>query len=238
MAATSVSLKDIIKKQTLNPALFTEKETLVPEVRKKLLQIANNFRDDLEIDRKDLKDIVLKGSNVNYNWSKQSDIDLHLLIDYKKITDNLDLALDYFTVKKNLYNRKHNITVKGIEVELYAEDIRSVTKSEGEYSLLKNEWISKPTLKEEKIDKEAIAKTYNEFLTKIKEAIKNKDIDKMKSLMDTLKQRRKKGIAKGGEFNSDNIVFKLLRHKGYLDKLSNKIIELTDKELTLEGKNY
>jgi hypothetical protein len=54
-------------------------------------------------------------------------------------------------------------------------------------------------------------------------------------LEDIYEKLRKKGVAKG-EYSTENLAFKELRNKGYLDKLKDYKNELTSKRLSLEEK--
>ena len=51
-----------------------------------------------------------------------SDIDLHILLDFKEVNDNVDLVKDYFNAVKALWNYLHDIRIKGYEVEVYVQD--------------------------------------------------------------------------------------------------------------------
>ena len=75
---------------TLN-SLFWENDRLSPAVRDKLLKIAENFFDNLGLDT-DIDDITITGSMANFNWTKYSDIDLHLIVDFSQIDENLELV--------------------------------------------------------------------------------------------------------------------------------------------------
>jgi hypothetical protein len=44
---------------------------------------------------------------------------------------------------------------------------------------------------------------------------------------------RASAIQQGGEFALENLVFKELRNRGYLDKLSKYIVNLEDRKLSL-----
>ena len=106
-------LSSFKQKKSLNPEIWTldnnDEYRLRKEVRDKLLLSANDFLDFIDIDnldcdidtRKcDIADITITGSICNYNWSKFSDIDLHILIDYEEIDENVDLVkniLNYIT---------------------------------------------------------------------------------------------------------------------------------------------
>jgi hypothetical protein len=55
-------------------------------------------------------------------------------------------------------------------------------------------------------------------------------------LKDKLKNYRKSGLEKEGEYSYENLVFKYLRRSGLLEKLYNTISRQTDKELSVEVK--
>ena len=87
---------------TLNPKLWDGDE-LHPSLRLGLLKIARTFYKFLEIDVPVL-DIILIGSSANYNWTKYSDIDLHVVINYLEVGDNLHLVNNYMHAKKSVWN--------------------------------------------------------------------------------------------------------------------------------------
>jgi predicted nucleotidyltransferase len=119
-------------------------EIMVPKVRERLLEIAYEFIDFIGVDMV-VDDVVMTGSLANYNWSKYSDIDLHILVDFKQFSEKeLPLYQELFRLKKTLYNDKHNITIFGYDVELYVQDTSEPHTSSGEYSVLMDEWITKP----------------------------------------------------------------------------------------------
>ena len=67
----------------LNPKLWVD-DKLRNDLRKGFLKIAHHFYEFLEIDVP-IQDIILIGSNANYNWTKYSDIDLHVIVNYLEI---------------------------------------------------------------------------------------------------------------------------------------------------------
>ncbi|MBO7078962.1 MAG: hypothetical protein J6W64_04030 [Bacilli bacterium] len=57
---------------------------LKPEVKEKIDMIVNEFLETLnqdDIDNIKISDIILVGSNVSYNYTSNSDIDIHIRID-------------------------------------------------------------------------------------------------------------------------------------------------------------
>ena len=84
-------MKFRIYNNTLNPDLWQDSNTLKPEVRESLLKTAQDFYKDTELTAP-IEDIYMLGSSANYNWSPTSDIDLHVVIDFKKINRDVDLT--------------------------------------------------------------------------------------------------------------------------------------------------
>lgn len=93
--------EDIEKHDELNPKLFDESEKLKPEVRKKLLEIANDFIDKLKEDEIEfeLSDVRIVGSNCSYNYNKDSDLDLHLVAK----TNSLKCPYDLYPLLYSAY---------------------------------------------------------------------------------------------------------------------------------------
>jgi hypothetical protein len=58
-------------------------------------------------------------------------------------------------------------------------------------------------------------------------------IDQFENLKNKLKNMRGAAIQKGGEFSMENLAFKELRNRGYLDKMSKYEKSLQDKSLSL-----
>ena len=71
-------------KSELTPEIWQDFR-LKPEIRERLLAIAENFFNGLKLGEVSVRDIVLTGSLANYNWSKYSDIDLHIIINLRCI---------------------------------------------------------------------------------------------------------------------------------------------------------
>jgi len=233
-------------KETLNPKIWNGVEgsnpILKPAVRKALLNIASEFMgflgEDLFVD-----DVRFTGSLANFNWSEFSDIDLHLYVDFSQFDPkDREVYKELFQLKKTLFNTTHDITVKGYEVELYAEDVNESHFSTGVYSVLFDEWVHKPEKEEVKIDKEFLTKKVSNVMERIDsliEEISDEDLDqglkKIESFKDKLKKYRSSGLEKDGEFSYENLVFKFLRRNGYIDKLFEYKNKLMDKKLSLEN---
>lgn len=151
----------------LNPKLWDSNNELKEDVKDKLLDIVDNFLDDLKEDNINLSvvDVRLLGSNANYNYTQFSDIDLHIVADLKESGDLTTTQL-LCNLYKSLFNSKYDIKLKGIEVEIYVEDVNSPAKSNGVYSLYIG-WVKKP-IKEEipEIDYDEFERVFDEWENK------------------------------------------------------------------------
>ena len=215
---------------TLNKNLWN-KEELKPEVAKKLKEIAKAFIEFLEVPEEAIRDVVITGSCASYNYTPQSDIDLHLLVDFDKVHKDCPIVGNYLLSKKSEFNNNHDIFIYGIPVEVYAESIDNENVHNGLYSIKNDKWIDKPQ-KLKPVDNDvAVNAKYKEF----EEAAENVGDGKIANeLIQKIKKMRKAGLEKAGEFSVENLVFKKLRNNGIIGKLMNIKKEEFDKELSLK----
>lgn len=223
-------------------------EKLNTTVRLKLLKIAKDFYQTLNIKWMKPNDIILCGSMCNYNWSEYSDIDVHILIDLSEISENIDIVKDYLNIKKNEWNNEHNeLNIHGYKVELYVQDVndKDTLSSNGVYSLTNDKWINVPSrnkvtdLSEKRQQK--ISKIVADIMTQIDdfyvnfETFENDDKElyklsiKIDKLLKNLKEIRKNGLSKNGELSLGNIVYKAIRRADYFDKLWDLKVKIYDK---------
>lgn len=219
----------------LNPNLW-KKEKLDPEVWRALNRIGKEWQSFANIPDSAIRDVIICGGNANYNYTDQSDIDLHLVVDKEGVKCD-GLVDDYLQSKKQLWALTHDITVKGQPVELYAQDFRDpFRKGQGIYSLKSNRWLQKPT--KYKIDRrhpEVVRKT-KQYMDSIDHLIDSNsdDVASLRKLKNRLKQMRSTAIEKGGEVAPENLVFKELRNRGYIDKMNDYMKNLEDQSLSLK----
>jgi predicted nucleotidyltransferase len=227
-------------KKTLNPKIWENpedpnKSTMVPKVRKALERIADKFveylGDDVFVD-----DVVLTGSLANFNWSEFSDFDLHIIVDLKQYEDDSELYKELFNLKKQVFNDKHNIKIYGYDVELYAQDIEESHYASGVYSVMNNEWITKPKKFKLEIDKEVLKNKIDCWTEKIEKGIESDETKTLDSIKEKLKDYRKSGLEKDGELSYENLVFKFLRRSGHIQKLFDTSNDVIDKGLSVERK--
>ena len=242
------NLKSILSsfrlQKELNHKIWESSDKMSPKVRDRLLDIAYEFIEFLGVDVV-ISDVVMTGSLANYNWSRFSDVDLHLIADFEQFSEKeLPLYEELFRLKKTLFNDKHDITIYCYDVELYVQNDVESHFSSGEYSILFDEWKNKPKKEKVKIDTELIKNKSEHWMKIIDEVINNSDdksfesgvqsIDKVK---DKLKKYRTAGLEGGGEMSDENLVFKVLRRNGYIQKLFDFRNEYQDKKLSLKEKS-
>jgi len=223
-----------------NPDLW-QKDILRSEIRDRLFKIADEFLNFLKLGLSidDVEDIWLTGSLANYNYTKYSDVDLHILFDFSEIDENEKLVEEFLMSKKNLWNNRHNIKIKGYEVEIYPQNVSEEHHSTGIYSILDEKWIKKPTtpIKEwSRINLADIKKKVKEIIRDIDNVEEKEDkMAEIKRLKDKIRRMRRGGLETAGEYSTENLTFKVLRRMGYLGKL-NDIQKLEyDKSLSLNG---
>lgn len=213
-------------KDTLNQDIW-DTDVLNPEVRAKLIRIANDFYKDLNLPKEaKIKDIIFTGSLANFNWSKFSDIDLHIVIDFKQFDAEPQMVEDYFYAQKSIWNQEHDIDIKGFPVELYVQNTNAKLVATAVYSVLNNKWIKQPKREEFKLDKQTIKDKADKIifiLRDIRQDYQDKQyqtvVDKVKKLKDYIKRMRNAGLEKGGEMALENLVFKVLRRTNFMDQL-------------------
>ena len=228
---TGIKEKHRIYNSILNPSIWATEDNLRPEVLNSLMNVADAFYKDSEL-TVPLEDVYFLGSTAGYNWTPTSDIDLHLVVDFSKIGEDEELVKNYVDGLKSKWNQSHDIKIGNHPVEVYIQDVNEVNKSQSVYSLMKNHWVKKPKHEDIKVDKDAIKKKYKQLVHSIETAIKDSDIDKIKKLIKRLYDMRQSGLDKSGEYSTENLVFKLLRSTGYINKLRDTVTQLTDKELS------
>ena len=214
-------------KEDLNRDIWDDDNKIKPKIALKLLRIAEDFYRKLDIPA-DILNITLTGSMANYNWTDKSDLDLHIVIDYSAVDENVELVEKYLSEAKTNWNRNHDIKIKGHEVEVYVQNINEPHHSTGVYSIMDNDWLIVPEPAEFEVSEDAIKQKYKSIQDTIKmieDLQKDKKYEEVYGDTDRLKSKirnyRQSGLETGGEFSVENLVFKALRNGGELEKLSD-----------------
>jgi len=226
----SYNLADAVKfHRRLNPRIWGRDEHLLPEVREKLLAIAADFQEFLGVDDLNVQDITISGSNAAYSYTKNSDIDLHLVVE---MPDD-PVYQELFNAKKYQYNDEHNIKIGGADVELYVQPSDQAHHSQGIYSIQDNQWLQVPQRKRAQIDDACVRDKVADLDARIHAAVKSKNIDAVTTLWNKIKTMRQAGLEQHGEFGCENIAFKMLRNSGCIGALKDAKTALQDRELSL-----
>lgn len=212
---------------TLNPKIWNADETLKPEIKEKVEEVVQKFTDwlkDIKVEVK-VDDILLVGSNASYNYDKTSDLDIHILVN-----ENDETMIKLLDAYKALFNDKYDIEFKNINVEVYVQNEQVDLRSNNIYSL-NNGWVKKIEAKD--IVEPDISEEIKPWEKEYEEAMKSKDIDKLSSFMDKLKELRKAGMEGDGEYSKENMIFKAFRKSGKIKNLKALQIKLINEKLSI-----
>lgn len=227
--------ESIERHETLNSKLFDENNKLKEDVREALLNVKDEFLKELSENKIPLRviDIWLVGSNASFNYTDKSDIDLHIIANLDDVCEDTCLLQILYNYVKASFNKRHDISIKGLPVEVYIQDVNSNSVSNGIYSLQEDEWIKFPEqLPEYETDTTKLVGLQD--LLRIYNTLDRTNIEQIKSLIDYAYIIRQKGLVEG-EFSDGNLSFKEFRNLGYLDELKDLVAELRSKELSLES---
>ena len=214
----------------LNPLLW-QGEELRPEVKMALLKIARDFVDYVEVPFK-VEDLVLTGSQLGYYYTKHSDLDLHIIVDFNSVDCDREAA-ELFDTKRLLYKKQYDISIHGVPVEVYIEDSNFPAVS-ATYSLGGDGWRVKPDSQPQQIDREEIIRMSKIWPTVIGKAIESNDLETGRKVLKMLRNYRKLGLKQTGEYGIENLVYKTLRNSKIIEKLMKMIGDLHDQSLSIK----
>ena len=100
-----VFLEKFVTNKTLNTKLFDSESNLLPEVREKLLKIANYFAEYSDVTIPIL-DIYIVGSNASYNYTPTSDIDLHIITNYELVEATEKILEALYNFQNSAFNNE------------------------------------------------------------------------------------------------------------------------------------
>lgn len=228
-------IKQHLPHEELSVKLWKE-EKLKPEVREQLLRIADVFIEYIGVPI-DVVDITMTGSYANYNYTPYSDIDLHIIVDPAGINKDVDLVEEFLKAKRQYWNDRHDIRVLNIEVELYAQDKDEPHASSGVYSVKEDKWLEKPKKFRKEFDRSNVSKKVKYFKRlidiEIEEAKMNRDVKGLEKLIKKIRDMRSAGLEKSGEMADENIIYKILRSEGDIQKLYDMKDNVFDVDLSL-----
>lgn len=222
-----------IYNETLCPDLWDSAQHLDPKIRANLLQMANDFYEKTELPAP-IIDVYLMGSAANYNWTPDSDIDVHVIIDYSKLQMPPETAKQTVKTVGAQWNSEHNILIKGHKVEM---NLQNSTEQKpyvmGIYSLNKDQWLRKPFKMSFNLNRQVLKFQYETMKNYVNNAIRSRDREQMKSAKKYLDAYRQYGLDTYGELSYENIIYKMLRARGLIKQLKDSITQVYDKQMTV-----
>jgi hypothetical protein len=223
-----------IYNDTLCPELWDNCSKLDPQVRLNLLQLAYDFYKKTKLPAP-IIDIYLMGSGANYNWTPDSDVDVHVIVDFNKFQMPLETVKKTAKTAGAQWNEEHEVLIKGHKVEMNiqnaAEQKSYVT---GIFSLTKNQWVRQPSPRRLQIDKPTVQAKYDGMRKYIEGVIRTGNREEMKKAKEYIDAFRQYGLDHYGELSYENIVYKILRSKGLIKHLKDCITAIYDQEMTVK----
>lgn len=214
---------------TLNSKLYNGME-MKQEVFDKLTQIYKEFLDFIDIPL-NIVDVEVVGSNASYNYNENSDIDLHIIVNSEVTYVEPTILRQLYNDRKGAFNRDYDITVEGIPVELYIEDVNDGNATNGRYSLLEQRWVVEP--QPIHYDIPDISQDLMSYQEKCSELLASDNAEEVRQFINDLYMLRKLGLAEGGEASVGNLVFKELRSMNMLQDLKDHYYELRSRDLSV-----
>lgn len=221
---------------TLNPKIWNSDMTLRSDVEQKLYNIIDEFVENSHfLTTDDIITANIVGSNASYNYTEFSDLDLHIVVNLSDLSEDEKFAGYTGDCERIMFNRRYEIEMNGVDVELYVEDIRTAPVSNGIYDLFKGEWIRKPIkLVFPEVNNNLYKSVYNAHKDNAVKLLSSaKSAKEINNFVNDLYLTRRNSLAEDGEVGIGNQVFKDLRNEGLLDQLKDKYYELRSAELSL-----
>jgi len=223
----------------LEPEIWDD-GSIKPDIAERLRLIAQDFLETLDVPV-EMKDLRVTGSLANYNWSKYSDVDLHLVVDFGDVDEDQELVKAYFDAARARWNDLHDIKIMGYDVEIYVENVDEEHRSTGVYSLLNDDWKAHPKMLKHKIDFETAIKKAEDIekrYEQAKEVYDEGEYDKVLRTVERIKAKirdmRLAGLeSEEMELSAENVAFKILRSAKILHKLSRLKYNAYDRSMSM-----
>lgn len=232
-------------KDNLNPRFFIGNK-LNRRIRKIMLNLFNILINEITLKKvnQSIVDKNFVGSMASYQWSENSDIDLHLIVDDEELAREYNTSTIEIleTLRKTAKHLNKKFYILGHPVELYIQGKNEPFYSDGVYNIEYDTWEKIPEIKT--FDKEKIkkakkqAKEYKKYIFQkmksinidLKNMHKNeKNAEKLKNDLffieneiSKLKNERNKSIRKEGNDSIGNMRFKFIQRDKVIDKMKNK----------------
>lgn len=217
---------------TLNPLLWDKNDKLLPEVKSKIIAVVEQFKNAFDFNINVL-DVMIIGSNASYNYTKNSDLDVHIITNFNDLDASTEITTLLFNQLKTKFNATYDISIHGIPIEVYVEDVNVSATSNGIYSVYTDKWLKFPK-KLTSVTKYDLSKELSTWVPRITAAINSGNPEFIQQIVNTLYLLRKNSILVNGEYSKGNQLFKEIRDSGLLQQLKDAYNETISKQLSLE----
>ena len=205
------------------------------EVRLKVLENGIAFYRFLGLKGLIVNDIILTGSNAAYNYTLQSDLDVHLLVGFFARTHVSGHGEQYVHCQKDLMEPKlRHHDQRSSARTLCGEHGRSRERQwrlqRVAQSLAQNTDPHTPPA----YDDIAILSKAEVYADEIDALLAGEPtIAMLTQMLQRLHELRQNGLLSGGEFSIENLTYKTLRAIGYIQKLYAELTKLRDQHLSV-----
>jgi hypothetical protein len=216
-------VKDAMQDHAELNATYWKGDKMDPDVRAKLTKMGQDYFDDLQkkLPNIKLQDILFSGSLANYNYTKSSDIDVHVVVDTSKVSCDKRVVSGYIMLMNKYEHETANLSV--FDTPLQISLSTSAKETGGAYSLLNATWLNKPVHPKPTYTKRELTEqveTYHLKITELQEAYtKNPatfDCERAKALSYQLGNGRTAGLKRDGYSSIENNLYRILRSVGDL----------------------
>jgi len=162
-------------------------------------------------------------------------------VDFAEINENKRMVKKFFDAVRSRWNKLHNITVKGHEVEIYVQADDEPHVSTGVYSLVDDRWLVRPTKIKPELDKANATKkmkTIAREVDKLSAIYDSKQyqeaFDSATRIKEKIKRMRRAGLDRAGIYSPENLAFKMLRRSGDIGQLFSIYTQAYDKLYSMD----
>ena len=138
-----------------------------------------------------------------------------------------------------MWNMRHPVILRGHDVECYVQHKDEQHIASGLFSILRDKWLIVPSWNEPNVDQKDIDEKMRVIKSEVRtiktraRSTRGDDAQELHDYLDRLKRKimsdRKEGLAKGGEFAVENLVFKELRRDGTIEEIIDLLSQIYSK---------
>lgn len=223
--------EEVIINDELNPNIFDKDHNMIEDVRQQLIhyyELLIQYLKDRGITL-DVQDVTLVGSNAGYLYTPESDIDLHIIVDYPLNVDTFETLKNEF----DLFEAENPLIIGNNNVEIGIEDgynTKMSIEKPRRYSIIDSNWVDGSDAYEiYTADDIEFVNGYedivDDYVERIDYVISHDEYSDAVNLKKEIRQNRSNDLAEKGALSIGNVVFKELRNNGSYGKLKDYLKE-------------